>query len=142
MRGSVCPGRKAVTPSPTCCSARHEPTGRAGNHVPESRWRRSPSWNVTPQDGALGYAEGTRVGYRGWYGADIEPAFWFGAARLGCLGLSLWLSSVHSDDGVALRVVLATCRRASTRVVQVTGDPTDHNGTGSWATPSPMRGAL
>jgi hypothetical protein len=30
-----------------------------------------------PHDGAS--AEGTHVGYRGWYGSGVEPAFWFGA---------------------------------------------------------------
>jgi beta-glucosidase len=38
-----------------------------------------PAWSVTPQDGAFDYAEGTHVGYRGWYGSGVEPAFWFGA---------------------------------------------------------------
>ena len=68
----------------------------------------------------MDYAEGTRVGYRGWYGADVEPAFWFGAG----LGWGAWdyrsAEQVHNDDDVALRVVLAnTADRASREVVQV-----------------------
>jgi beta-glucosidase len=96
-----------------------EPTGRLVTTFPVADGD-GPAWNVTPQDGALDYAEGTRVGYRGWYGADAEPAFWFGSG----LGWGVWdyrsAEQVRSDDGVAVAVVLAnTADRASREVVQV-----------------------
>ena len=96
-----------------------EPTGRLVTTFPVADGD-GPAWNVTPQEGALDYVEGTRVGYRGWYGADVEPAFWFGAG----LGWGAWdyrsADQVPSDDGVALTVVLAnTADRASREVVQV-----------------------
>jgi beta-glucosidase len=96
-----------------------EPTGRLVTTFPGADGE-GPAWNVTPQDGALDYAEGTRVGYRGWYGADAEPAFWFGAG----LGWGAWdyrsAEQVRSDDVEALTVVLAnTAGRASREVVQV-----------------------
>jgi beta-glucosidase len=96
-----------------------EPTGRLVTTFPRVDGD-GPAWNVTPQEGALDYAEGTRVGYRGWYGADVEPAFWFGAG----LGWGAWdyrsAEQVRSDDGVALTVALAnTADRASREVVQV-----------------------
>ncbi len=96
-----------------------EPTGRLVTTFPAADGD-GPAWSVTPQDGALDYAEGTRVGYRGWYGADVEPAFWFGAG----LGWGAWdyrsAEQVRSDDGIALKVVLAnTAARASREVVQV-----------------------
>jgi beta-glucosidase len=96
-----------------------EPTGRLVTTFPAADGD-GPAWNVTPQDGALDYAEGTRVGYRGWYGADVDPAFWFGAG----LGWGTWdyrpAEQVRSDDGVALTVVLAnTANRTSREVVQV-----------------------
>jgi beta-glucosidase len=96
-----------------------EPTGRLVTTFPAADGD-GPAWNVTPQDGALDYAEGTRVGYRGWYGADVEPAFWFGAG----LGWGVWdyrsAECVRSDHGEALTVVLAnTSDRTSREVVQV-----------------------
>jgi beta-glucosidase len=83
-----------------------------------------PAWNVTPQDGALDYVEGTRVGYRGWYGSDVEPAFWFGAG----LGWGVWdyrtAEPQRSSDGESLAVVLAnTADRPSREVVQVYWQP-------------------
>ena len=78
-----------------------EPTGRLVTTFPAADGD-GPAWNVTPQDGALDYSEGTRVGYRGWYGAEVKPAFWFG----GGLGWGSWdyrsAEQVRSDDGVAL----------------------------------------
>jgi beta-glucosidase len=96
-----------------------EPTGRLVTTFPVVDGD-GPAWNVTPQDGALDYAEGTRVGYRGWYGSDVEPAFWFGAG----LGWGAWdyrsAEPTRSDGGEALTVVLAnTANRPSREVVQV-----------------------
>ena len=96
-----------------------EPTGRLVTTFPAADGA-GPAWNVTPSDGTLDYAEGTRVGYRGWYGSDVEPAFWFGSG----LGWGLWdyrsAEHVRGDDGESLRVVLAnTAERPSREVVQV-----------------------
>ena len=96
-----------------------EPTGRLVTTFPVADGD-GPAWTVTPQNGALDYAEGTRVGYRGWYRSDVEPAFWFGAG----LGWGAWhyrsAEHVRSDDGEALTVVLAnTADRVSREVVQI-----------------------
>ena len=79
-----------------------------------------PTGTVTPKDGTLDYPEGTRVGYRGWYGSAVEPAFWFGAG----LGWGVWeyrsASYSRIDDTELLTVVLAnTASRISREVVQV-----------------------
>jgi beta-glucosidase len=96
-----------------------EPTGRLVTTFPATDGD-GPAWNVTPHDGALDYAEGTRVGYRGWYGSDVAPAFWFGAG----LGWGVWdyRSAQHTrlDGNELLTVVLAnTATRVSREVVQV-----------------------
>jgi beta-glucosidase len=96
-----------------------EPTGRLVTTFPAKDCD-GPAWNVTPQHGALDYAEGTRVGYRGWYGSDVAPAFWFGAG----LGWGVWdyRSAEHQrvDNTELLAVVLAnTANRVSREVVQV-----------------------
>ena len=96
-----------------------EPTGRLVTTFPAADGD-GPAWNVTPQDGALDYAEGTRVAYRGWYGSGVEPAFWFGAG----LGWGVWdyrsAVQLNDRDGESVTVVLAnTAERASREVVQV-----------------------
>jgi beta-glucosidase len=96
-----------------------EPSGRLVTTFPVADGD-GPAWTVTPQNGALDYVEGTRVGYRGWYGSNVEPAFWFGAG----LGWGAWdyrsAEHVRGDDGEALTVVFAnTADRSSREVVQV-----------------------
>jgi beta-glucosidase len=96
-----------------------EPTGRLVTTFPAADGD-GPAWNVTPQDGTLNYAEGTRVGYRGWYGSEVEPAFWFGAG----LGWGVWdyrsATQTRVGDTESLTVVLAnTADRNSREVVQV-----------------------
>jgi beta-glucosidase len=96
-----------------------EPTGRLVTTFPAADGD-GPAWNVTPQDGTLDYAEGTRVGYRGWYGSDVEPAFWFGAG----LGWGVWdyrsVERVHDAEGESLRVVLVNTGGSPSReIVQV-----------------------
>jgi beta-glucosidase len=96
-----------------------EPTGRLVTTFPAADGE-GPAWDVTPQDGRLAYAEGTRVGYRGWYGSEVEPAFWFGAG----LGWGVWdyRSAQHLYDGddESLMIVLSnTANRPSGEVVQV-----------------------
>jgi beta-glucosidase len=102
-----------------------EPTGRLVTTFPAADGD-GPAWNVTPKAGRLDYREGTRVGYRGWYGSDVEPAFWFGAG----LGWGVWdyRSAEHQrdEDGESLTVVLANAGdRASREVVQVYWRPED-----------------
>jgi beta-glucosidase len=96
-----------------------EPSGRLVTTFPVGD-SDGPAWNVTPQDGALDYAEGTQVGYRGWYGSTVEPAFWFGAG----LGWGVWdyraAEQLRDGDGESVTVVLAnTAERPSREVVQV-----------------------
>lgn len=98
---------------------RTEPTGRLVTTFPAADGD-GPAWGVSPQNGELDYAEGTRVGYRGWYGSDVEPAFWFGAG----LGWGIWdyRSAAHVRDagGESLTVVVANmANRPSREVVQV-----------------------
>jgi beta-glucosidase len=84
-----------------------------------------PAWDVTPRDGALDYAEGgTRVGYRGWHGADAQPAFWFGAG----LGWGTWdyrsAEQRRSNARESLVVVLTNIADCPSReVVQVYWQP-------------------
>jgi beta-glucosidase len=96
-----------------------EPTGRLVTTFPVADGD-GPAWNVTPQDGALDYAEGSQVGYRGWYGSRVEPAFWFGAG----LGWGVWdyrsAEQLRDRDGESVSVVLANiAERPSSEVVQV-----------------------
>jgi beta-glucosidase len=101
-----------------------EPTGRLVTTFPAADGD-GPAWNVTPKAGRLDYAEDTRVGYRGWYGSGVQPAFWFGAG----LGWGVWdyRSAEHLRDdensgwdSESLTVVLAnTGDLASREVVQI-----------------------
>ena len=96
-----------------------EPTGRLVTTFPAVDGD-GPAWNVTPEAGRLDYPEGTRVGYRGWSGSDVQPAFWFGAG----LGWGVWdyrsAEHLRDEDGVSLTVVLAnTADRPSREVVQI-----------------------
>jgi beta-glucosidase len=68
-----------------------EPTGRLVTTFPAADGD-GPAWNVTPEGGRLDYAEGTRVGYRGWYGSDVEPAFCLVPAWAGAPGITAPLS--------------------------------------------------
>jgi beta-glucosidase len=102
-----------------------EPTGRLVTTFPAVDGD-GPAWNVTPEAGRLDYAEGTRVGYRGWYGSAVEPAFWFGAG----LGWGVWdyrsAEHVRDEDGESLTVVLAnTADRPSREVVQIYWHPVE-----------------
>jgi beta-glucosidase len=100
-----------------------EPTGRLVTTFPAADGD-GPAWTVTPKDGTLDYSEGIRVGYRGWYGSAVEPAFWFGAG----LGWGVWeyrsASYRRIDGSELLTVVLAnTANRVSREVVQVYWQP-------------------
>lgn len=98
---------------------RAEPTGRLVTTFPVANGD-GPAWSVTPQDGALDYTEGTHLGYRGWYGSSVQPAFWFGAG----LGWGVWdyrsAEQLRDGDGESVTVVLAnSADRPSREVVQV-----------------------
>ena len=102
-----------------------EPTGRLVTTFPAVDGD-GPAWNVTPEAGRLDYPEGTRVGYRGWSGSDVQPAFWFGAG----LGWGVWdyrsAEHLRDEDGVSLTVVLAnTADRPSREVVQIYWRPVE-----------------
>jgi len=102
-----------------------EPTGRLVTTFPAVDGD-GPAWNVTPEAGRLDYPEGTRVGYRGWSGSDVPPAFWFGAG----LGWGVWdyrsAEHLRDEDGVSLTVVLAnTADRPSREVVQIYWRPVE-----------------
>jgi hypothetical protein len=94
-----------------------------------------------PHDGAS--AEGTHVGYRGWYGSGVEPAFWFGAG----LGLGVWhyrsAEQLCDSDGEPVTVILANkAERPSTEVVQVYWLPGGPARYGWWVIPSPTKSCL
>ena len=102
-----------------------EPTGRLVTTFPAVDGD-GPAWNVTPEAGRLDYPEGTRVGYRGWSGSDVQPAFWFGAG----LGWGVWdyrsAEHLRDEDGESLTVVLAnTADRPSREVVQIYWRPVE-----------------
>ena len=57
----------------------HEPSGRLVTSWPTDDGA-TPAWSVTPDAGALRYAEGAFIGYRGYAaGKAPTPHFWFGA---------------------------------------------------------------
>ena len=102
-----------------------EPTGRLVTTFPAVDGD-GPAWNVTPEAGRLDYPEGTRVGYRGWSGSDVPPAFWFGAG----LGWGVWdyrsAEHLRDEDGESLTVVLVnTADRPSREVVQIYWRPVE-----------------
>ena len=102
-----------------------EPTGRLVTTFPAVDGD-GPAWNVTPEAGRLDYPEGTRVGYRGWSGSDVQPAFWFGAG----LGWGVWdyrsAEHLRDEDGESLTVVLVnTADRPSREVVQIYWRPVE-----------------
>ncbi|NAZ81325.1 family 3 glycosyl hydrolase [Kineococcus sp. R8] len=97
-----------------------EATGRLVTTWP-ARDGAGPAWETVPTGGRLVYAEGTAVGYRGWYGAAEPPAFWLGHG----LGWSTWAyesARVEPDGAVAVRV-RNTGARTAREVVQVYLDP-------------------
>jgi beta-glucosidase len=103
-----------------------EPTGRLVTSWPVADGS-APAWDVTPVDGALAYAEGPNVGYRGHAaGRAPAPAFWFGAG----LGYGSWdyldAERAGPDDAPELTVTVRnTGDRRSREVVQVYLDPVE-----------------
>jgi len=78
-----------------------------------------PVSDVTPQDGALRYAEGIHIGYRAWLKDAATPAFPFGHG----LGYTTWSWDGARRDGDAgddvTVTVTNTGARSGTQVVQV-----------------------
>ncbi|HZA03595.1 MAG TPA: glycoside hydrolase family 3 C-terminal domain-containing protein, partial [Propionibacteriaceae bacterium] len=104
---------------------RAEPTGRLVTTFPAADGD-GPAWSVTPVGGALPYTEGTRVGYRGWEGGPVAPAFWFGEG----LGWGRWdyadPAYAAGADGETVTVRLTnTANRPSREVVQVYWRPAE-----------------
>ena len=119
------PGQEAGAAVVAALLGEIEPAGRLVTTFPAADGE-GPAWSTVPVDGALRYAEGTAVGYRGWYGTG-EPLFWFGHG----LGYTTWEYSsgeVTVSDGVvtSVRVALANSGgREGREVVQVYVRPAD-----------------
>jgi beta-glucosidase len=102
-----------------------EPAGRLVTTFPVED-AATPAWSVTPVNGAVQYAEGPFIGYRGHFaGRAPAPAFWFGHG----LGYSTWeysgASAERTDGAFALSVTVTnTGQRRSREVVQVYLRPT------------------
>jgi beta-glucosidase len=113
------PGQEAGAALADVLFGRSEPAGRLPTTWPV-RKDDCPVLDVDPVDGVLAYREGLFIGYRGWEGRPVEPAFWFGAG----LGYTTWeyeaVSTTPSDD---LATVVVRLRNTGTRpgreVVQV-----------------------
>jgi len=97
-----------------------EPAGRLVTSWPSADGA-SPAWEVVPTDGALPYAEGSFIGYRGYAaGRAPAPAYWFGEG----LGYASWeYGDLRADGHTVTVAVTNTSTRASREVVQVYLDP-------------------
>ena len=100
-----------------------EPGGRLPISMPRAE-ADSPVLTAKPQDGALVYAEGLLVGYRGYDRKEIEPLFCFGHG----LGYTDWTydslepaaDSISAGEDLAVVVGIRNSgRRAGREVVQV-----------------------
>ena len=104
---------------------RAEPSGRLVTTFPAADGD-GPAWTVTPVEGALAYTEDTRVGYRGWDGGAVAPAFWFGEG----LGWGRWeyasAAYAATNEGEQVTVLVTnTADRPAREVVQVYWRPAD-----------------
>ena len=102
-----------------------EPAGRLVTSFPAADGAH-PSWEVRPSDGALDYAEGPFLGYRGSaVGRAPAPAFWFGHG----LGYGRWeYGEPVLGPGTPLTVTVPVTnigRVESREVVQVYLEPSD-----------------
>jgi beta-glucosidase len=120
------PGQEGGSAVADALLGRLEPSGRLVTTWPVADGA-TPSWSVTPVDGALAYDEGLFVGYRGHAaGRAPEPHFWFGHG----LGYGSWdYLGVTVDDAGEAPTVIVTLRNTSARdsreVVQVYFSPGD-----------------
>jgi beta-glucosidase len=111
------PGQEAGAAVAAALRGDIEPAGRLVTTFPAAD-RQGPTWSTTPTDGALEYAEGVSVGYRGW--TMEKPLFWFGHG----LGYTTWAygtaSAVQTEtvDTVTIPVT-NTGKRGGREIVQV-----------------------
>lgn len=98
---------------------KREPTGRLVTTFPAADGE-GPAWSPVPTDGVLEYRESVRVGYRGWYGGEQRPLFWFGHG----LGWTTWTYHSVAVAGDEVVVELENSgARAGSEVVQVYVQP-------------------
>ncbi|MFC3994395.1 beta-glucosidase [Nocardiopsis sediminis] len=114
------PGQEAGAAVADALLGEVEPAGRLVTTFP-ARDGQGPAWSPVPVDGAVHYAEGPAVGYRGWDASGEEPLFWFGHG----LGYAAWeYGAVEADtDGGVVRTVIVWLANTATHpgreVVQV-----------------------
>jgi beta-glucosidase len=115
------PGQEAGDAVAAALTGDIEPSGRLVTTFP-ARDGEGPAWGTMPTDGRLEYAEGPRVGYRGWHQSGTQPLFWFGHG----LGYTSWdYTSAHitGQDGTGVKAVAValtnTGQRSGRETVQV-----------------------
>ena len=115
------PGQEAGDAVAAALTGDIEPSGRLVTTFP-ARDGEGPAWGTIPTDGRLEYAEGPRVGYRGWHQSGTQPLFWFGHG----LGYTSWdYTSAHitGQDGTGVKAVAValtnTGQRSGRETVQV-----------------------
>lgn len=123
------PGQEAGDAVAAALTGEIEPSGRLVTTFPD-RDGEGPAWETMPTDGRLEYAEGPRVGYRGWHQDGAQPLFWFGHG----LGYTAWdYTSAHitDQDGTGVKAVSValtnTGQHAGRETVQVYRAPADEN---------------
>ncbi|MBL0707141.1 glycoside hydrolase family 3 C-terminal domain-containing protein [Sinomonas cellulolyticus] len=107
------PGQEAGAAVAAALTGDIEPAGRLVTTFP-ARDGEGPAWSTEPVDGRLVYAEGTRVGYRGWHGSGTEPLFWFGHG----LGYTTWDytgAAITGTDGPTVTGVSVTLSNTGER---------------------------
>ncbi|MDQ0618168.1 glycoside hydrolase family 3 C-terminal domain-containing protein [Arthrobacter globiformis] len=107
------PGQEAGDAVAAALTGDIEPAGRLVTTFP-ARDGDGPAWSTTPTEGQLVYAEGTRVGYRGWHAAGTEPMFWFGHG----LGYTTWgytTAAITGEDGPAVTEVTVALSNTGSR---------------------------
>lgn len=122
------PGQEGGNAVAAVLTGELEPTGRLVSSYPRADGA-APAWEVEPdEDLRLTYAEGTSVGYRGFYAGNAPtPLFWFGHG----LGYGSWAyNSVQliPNNGAELLLsvdVTNTSERYSRETVQVYLDPAE-----------------
>ncbi|GDY28380.1 beta-glucosidase family protein [Gandjariella thermophila] len=121
------PGQEAGDAVAAALLGEVEPAGRLVTTFP-ARDGDGPAWSPVPVGDRVAYAEGTAVGYRGWFREGMpEPLFWFGHG----LGYTTWEYgegdvTVHRDVVRSVAVTLTnTGRRPGREVVQAYLRPAD-----------------
>ncbi|MDI2036434.1 glycoside hydrolase family 3 C-terminal domain-containing protein [Paenarthrobacter nitroguajacolicus] len=121
------PGQEAGDAVAAALTGEIEPAGRLVTTFP-ARDGEGPAWATAPDAGRLEYAEGPRVGYRGWHQSGAEPLFWFGHG----LGYTIWdytSAQITERDRAGVKAVTValtnTGQRSGNETVQVYHLPTD-----------------